>query len=224
MLKTPLVLVNYKTYPQGSGPAAVSFTKKLSRAAGRKRNHVAVAPPMLDVAAVARADAFSVFAQHVDAAPPGPTTGHATCEAVLAAGAVGSLLNHAERQIPTKRVEETVVRMRALGLSSVVCSRDVASTRELALYAPNFLAIEPPELIGGKISVTTADPAVVADGVKAVVRVSPATKTLCGAGVKTGEDVARAIELGAEGVLVASGVVLAQDPGEALKGLLEGLS
>ena len=34
---------------------------------------------------------------------------------------------------------------------------------------------------------------------------------LCGAGIVSGEDVARAVELGADGVLVASSVVKAED-------------
>jgi triosephosphate isomerase len=35
---------------------------------------------------------------------------------------------------------------------------------------------------------------------------------LCGAGITNGEDVAAAIRLGTEGVLVASGIVKAKDP------------
>jgi triosephosphate isomerase len=36
-------------------------------------------------------------------------------------------------------------------------------------------------------------------------------KVLCGAGIVSGEDVERAVELGAEGVLVSSSVVRARD-------------
>jgi triosephosphate isomerase len=43
---------------------------------------------------------------------------------------------------------------------------------------------------------------------------------LCGAGVKTGKDVRRALELGAKGVLLASGVVKAKDPRKALQDLV----
>jgi triosephosphate isomerase len=45
---------------------------------------------------------------------------------------------------------------------------------------------------------------------------------LCGAGVKNGEDVRKAKELGAKGILVASGVVKAENPEEAIRDLLEG--
>ncbi len=46
---------------------------------------------------------------------------------------------------------------------------------------------------------------------------------LCGAGVTNGEDVKAAIELGADGVLLASGVVKAKDPRAALLDLVSGV-
>ena len=44
---------------------------------------------------------------------------------------------------------------------------------------------------------------------------------LCGAGVKTGEDVRTALDLGARGVLLASGVVKAKDPEAVLRDLIK---
>ena len=46
--------------------------------------------------------------------------------------------------------------------------------------------MEPPELIGGDISVTTADPSIVSDTVAVVKAVNPNVRVLCGAGVKSG--------------------------------------
>ena len=43
---------------------------------------------------------------------------------------------------------------------------------------------------------------------------------LCGAGISTGEDLAAAADLGAEGVLLASGVAKADDPQVALESLV----
>jgi triosephosphate isomerase len=56
-----------------------------------------------------------------------------------------------------------------------------------------------------------------------VQEINPDITVLCGAGVKTGEDVAKAIELGAAGVLIASGVTKAQDQKTALLDLVQGL-
>ena len=97
------------------------------------------------------------------------------------------------------------------GFPVCACAADVDEARALAEIGPTFIAVEPPELIGGDISVTTADPSIVSDTVAAVKEVNPKVRVLCGAGVKNGQDVATAIDLGAEGVLLASGVTKAND-------------
>jgi triosephosphate isomerase len=68
--------------------------------------------------------------------------------------------------------------------------------------------------------VSKADPAIVRDAVAAAEEIDPDVDVLCGAGISTGEDVVSAAELGAEGVLLASGVATAEDPEAALEDLL----
>jgi triosephosphate isomerase len=223
MLPTPLVVVNYKVYPQVTGPAARALTEAIERAAQRTGGSVAVAPGLLELAQVAWASKLPVLAQHVDALPPGAGTGHVTVESIKAAGAKGSLLNHAEHKVGLEVLQATVQRLREAGLVSLVCAGNVAASRAAAALHPDLVAVEPPELIGGSVSVTTADPGVVSAAVEAVKRVAPQVKVLCGAGVKTGKDVRRALELGADGVLLASGVTLAKEPEKAMLDLLEGL-
>ncbi|MBU7044931.1 MAG: triose-phosphate isomerase, partial [Theionarchaea archaeon] len=108
-----------------------------------------------------------------------------------------------------------------LNLKTIVCTNNIDVSRASAALHPTYVAVEPPELIGGDISVTTANPDVVAGTVKEIKRIAPDVKVLCGAGVKTGEDVRIAVELGTEGVLLASGVVKAQNPKEALYELVK---
>ncbi len=85
-----------------------------------------------------------------------------------------------------------------------------------AALKPDMIAVEPPELIGTGIPVSKAKPEVVTGTVEVVKRVNPKVVILCGAGITKGEDVAAALELGTEGVLVASGIVKAKDPHKAL--------
>jgi triosephosphate isomerase len=47
--------------------------------------------------------------------------------------------------------------------------------------------------------------------------VNRSVRVLCGAGVTTAKDVSKALELGSEGVLVASGVVKNKDPRAVLE-------
>ncbi|MBN1275633.1 alpha-hydroxy-acid oxidizing protein, partial [Candidatus Woesearchaeota archaeon] len=86
---------------------------------------------------------------------------------------------------------------------------------------PDFIAMEPPELIGGEVSVSEARPGLIGETVAAVRAVAD-VPVLVGAGVKDGEDVRKACSLGAEGVLVASGVTKAGDKESVIAGLADG--
>jgi triosephosphate isomerase len=219
----PRIVVNAKVYPEATGPTAgLSILKSMERLA--KSALLALAPPMTDLALLgSRARRVRLFAQHCDGISPGVGTGFVTAETLEAAGAVGSILNHAEHKIPAAQCRAAVARLHATGLWSLLCADSLAEARTLARLKPTAIAIEPPELIGGNLSVTAADPAVVSDAVKAVRRAAPEALVLCGAGVKTGADVRRALELGAHGVLLASGVIKAADPAAALRDLASGL-
>ena len=54
-------------------------------------------------------------------------------------------------------------------------------------------------------------------------KVNPKVMILCGAGITTGEDVLKAMELGTEGVLIASGVVCAKDRESAMEDIVSGI-
>jgi triosephosphate isomerase len=183
---------------------------------------VAIAPPVPDLARVAEHVSIAVLAQHTDPGEAGARTGFAPVEAIAAAKARGSLLNHSEHPISDRDVAETVARLAARGLVAVVCAADVETAQRLASTHPPYLAVEPPELIGGDRAVSTARPEVVSGTVEAVRAVSPETAVLCGAGVHDRTDVARALELGAAGVLVASAVTRAPNIERAIRELLAG--
>ena len=222
-LKRPVIVVNFKTYPEASGPRAVALAKICESVAGETGVSIAIAPPTTDLASVAQSVSIPVLSQHMDDVKPGSTTGRVPLEAVSACGAVGTLLNHSERRMRIADIESLVVGCRKSGLSTIVCTNDLGVTRACAALEPDFVAIEPPELIGGDVSVTTANPAIVKDSVGVARKVCPDIGVLCGAGVKDGVDVVKAAELGTDGVLLASGVVKASDQRKALLDLASGL-
>jgi len=84
---------------------------------------------------------------------------------------------------------------------------------------PDMIAVEPPELIGTGISISKARPELITESLKQIRKVNRSVKVLCGAGVTTAEDVSKALELGSEGVLVASGVVKSKDPSAILQSM-----
>jgi triosephosphate isomerase len=214
-LTTPIIVVNFKTYPQVEGAGASALARACSEVAEEAGVTIAVSPPMVELSALAREAKVPVFAQHVDPRVPGSTTGWVTPSMVSATGAVGTLLNHSEHRMVLSDIREAVGMCRELDLRTIVCTDSAPSSGAVAFFRPDYIAVEPPELIGGDISVTTADPGIVSDSVEAVRSVAD-IPVLCGAGVKTGEDVRAALELGAKGVLLASGVVKAKDPKQAL--------
>lgn len=223
MLKTPIVIVNFKTYPESTGENAVKLAQLISEVSERSGVAAAVAPQAVDIARIAGKVRIPVLAQHVDPIKPGRHTGWISPEAAKAAGAAGTLVNHSEHKLPLDRVAEVLVRAKEAGLSTVACAADLEESKRIAELAPEVIAVEPPELIGTGIPVSKAKPEVVRDSVRAVKDVNPGIKVLCGAGITSGEDVARAIELGAEGVLIASGVVCAKDQRAAIRDIVNGM-
>jgi len=221
-LGSPLFLLNLKTYPGHLGPAAERTARTLEELGRIHGVAVAIAPATPDLGRVAAAVSIPVLAQHVDRVEAGATTGFVPAETVRAAGGWGSLVNHSEHPLSVVATGDTAERLRALGLVSVICARDVPAARRLGRFAPPYLAIEPPELIGGDRAVSTARPELVSAAVEAVRAVSPTTRVLCGAGVHDRHDVARALELGSAGVLVASAVTRAAGPRSAIEELLAG--
>jgi triosephosphate isomerase len=222
-LATPAIIVNFKVYREVEGGKAVSVALACQKVAEESGVSVAVCPPMVELSRVAAAVNIPVLAQHVDARKPGSNTGWITPEMIASAGAAGTLLNHSEHRLEITDLKSSVAACRVNGLISVVCADSSETSGAVAFFKPDFIAVEPPELIGGDISVTSARPEVVSDAVHAVHRVDANIPVLCGAGVKTGKDVKAALSLGAKGVLLASGVVKAPDVAKALSDLVSGI-
>ena len=222
-MRTPFILVNFKAYPEALGLRAVELANACARVAEDTGHSLAVAPSAFDLALVAKSVRVPVFAQHLDPQEAGKSTGWVPPEAALAAGAVGTIVNHSERKVAWEEMRDLVKKCRTLGLEVVACADDVAEAETAAKLGPEFLAIEPPELIGGTVSVTTAKPEAITRAVERIRATNPKVQVLCGAGVKTGRDVAKALELGTVGVLLASGVVKAKDSGKVLRDLAKGL-
>lgn len=219
MLKKPVIIVNFKTYKEGSGARAVKLARICDHVAIELKANIVVAVQALDVNAVASAVKIPVLAQHVDGVPYGAHTGAISAEALREAGASGSLINHSEWKIPMKNIEVAIKACKKQGMEVVACANTPDEAKQISSLRPAMIAIEPPELIGGKISVSAAKPEIITETTHKVKR----TDVLCGAGIHTREDVQKSIELGTIGVLVASGIVLAKNPEHVLNELVSGL-
>jgi triosephosphate isomerase len=223
MLKTPTIVLNVKTYSEATSDKALEIAILMNKISKETDINMAIAVQATDIKLCAEKVEIPVFAEHIDPIKPGSHTGWTLPEAIKAAGANGTLINHSEHRLILADIDTCITRAKKLGLDHIVCSNNVSTSKAIATFSPNFVAIEPPELIGGDISVTTADPEIVSKSVESVKKINNKVKVLCGAGVKNGHDVSKAIKLGADGVLLASGIVKADDKEKVLRDLASGL-
>jgi triosephosphate isomerase len=223
MLKTPTIVLNVKTYAEATGKAALEIAEIMDKVAQDTGASMAICVQATDITLCAQKVKIPVWAEHFDPIKPGSHTGWTLPDAVKQAGAIGSLINHSEHRLQLADVEACVAIAKDFSLDHIVCTNNVLTSKAAATFAPDFVAVEPPELIGGDISVTTVDPGIVSNSVDVVKDINKEVKVLCGAGVKNGKDVAKSIELGADGVLLASGVVKAKDKEVVLIDLASGL-
>jgi triosephosphate isomerase (TIM) len=183
-----------------------------------------VAPPPPSLSLVAQNLDIPVFCQHLDDMQAGQSTGFFIPELARSFGASGSILNHSEHRLEYQTIRSLVQTLRKLDMVSVVCARTPDEAAELARLNPNFIAIEPPELIGSGKAVSKENPKVILDTVKLVSANSESTRVICGAGIVDKSDVRSAVDLGVIGILVASGIVKAKSWYEKILELGSGLS
>lgn len=215
----PLIIINFKTYPESSGKKALKIAQQIGKVKNKKYS-IVIAPSLLTLKEIAGKVTTAVFAQHADPFLFGAHTGSIPIRELKSFGVKGTLLNHSERKIPWIMLQKIVHVCRKEKIITVVCASSLAEAHKIASLHPDYLAYEPPELIGGNVSVTKAKPEIIAKAVKLVKLLSPSTKVLCGAGVQSKGDIHKALALGTEGVLIAHAVVKAKNPKKVLEEML----
>lgn len=214
-----MIIINFKAYSEAIGSKASDLAEKSAEVSEETGKRVIISPQAEDLLRTEDKD-VEVFSQHIDNQKPGSHTGHPVAEGVKRAGASGTLINHSEKRLTPERIEKVVARAKELNLTSVVCAQTPEEVEGYSRFEPDYIAFEPPELIGGDTAVSKAEPELIEEAVE---KTAEGVETLTGAGIKDSGDVERSLELGCSGVLVASGVVKSDDPAEALRELCEGL-
>jgi triosephosphate isomerase len=210
-------IINSKNYENAAGVSALKLAAAVSEVETRRNKVVRfyLAVPAFSVSLLAdKFPALQILTQHLDYSPPGSTTGFLVPKIAKLSGASGSLVNHSEHRISLSEIEHLVQTLRDLEMKSFVCAQDEKEVKTLAGLSPDFIAIEPPELIGSGNAVSKARPSLITDSLEALEEGSSGRQPpilLCGAGIVDAEDVKTAAKLGASGVLVASGVIRAND-------------
>lgn len=214
------LIINLKTYEESFNENAMKIANiciDLEKEARDRNVELILCPHVLDVKELVKTG-VKIYSQHIDEVKFGAHTGHIAPEELKRIGVRGTLISHSEDLEHFEHIKEKVEMARDLGLETCVCARDDEVAAQIAKLEPNFIAVEPAELIGGNVSISTANPDLIKRSLEAVEE----TALLVGAGVKNAEDVKKAVELGARGILVASGVVKADDIKAAILDLIKG--
>jgi triosephosphate isomerase (TIM) len=101
-----------------------------------------------------------------------------------------------------------------------VCAQEPHEVVEISTLQPDFIAIEPPELIGSGRAVSKENPAIIN---KSIQGAGSRSAVICGAGITDKGDVTKAMELGSQGILVASGIVKANSWEKKITELASGM-
>jgi triosephosphate isomerase len=207
-IKPPFFEIGPKAYLYGESMLALA--KAADKASAKYDVQVILTPQYTDIPMLAKeTEHLLIFAQHMDPLPVGRGLGSVLPEAVKAAGAVGVMLNHAEKPVSLSDLNRTIKRADEVGLATIVCTDTAEEAAAVALLSPNIIVAEPPELIGtGKAS----DMSYVKETIKAVRSINPDIYVLQGAGISSGKDVYNVIKAGADATGSTSGIIKAKDP------------
>ena len=220
--KKPFIVLNFKTYKESEGDNALRLAEICAKVQKKTGLNIIVCVQAIDLKDVSEAVHIPVFAQHVDNNAVGKSTGSILPEELVDINIHGTLLNHSEKRLEFKDVKSTVLKLKELNMTSIVCAKNDAEVKKFASIKPvrpDFIAVEPPELIGGEVSVSSSKP----DIIKKSVQLSSGANLLVGAGIKDNNDVKLALNYGAKGVLLASHFVFSKNPEKFLFDLVNGL-
>ena len=205
-----MFVINCKNYDEISGDKIIKFVKTVEKVSKKYKVKIAIAPPQHLIGLVSNSS-IPILAQHIDDSKVGSTTGFIIPELLKKSKVNWSLINHSEHRISSKEIQKLVLKLKELKMISILCVKNVAEVKKYVKLNPDYIAIEPPELIGSGKAVSKEKPELIAKASAAVKNSKNKTKLLCGAGIVSGEDVSKASELGSKGILVASGIIKAKN-------------
>lgn len=215
-----MIFVNFKTYPEATGEKAIALAHVCQKVQARTGVAMRLCVQTVDINPVAGQIDLPIWAQHIDPVPPRRATGFTTAWAVRRAGAWGTLLNHSEHPLEFSQLKQAVSLAKTEELEVLIFVKDIQEAQRVSELEPEFMALEEPELIAsGKAMVDSEQGKA---KIKEFLNAGFSSYLLVGAGITCREDVAFSIKLGAGGIVVSSGVVLAQNPQKALEDLALG--
>lgn len=207
-IEPPFFEIGPKAYLYGED--ILRLAKAADKASEKYDVRIILTPQPSDIYLLARETKnVLIFAQHMDTIEVGRGQGAILPEALKAAGAVGVMLNHAEKPMSFADLSKAIRRADELGLATIVCADSLKEAEAIALLNPNIIVAEPTELIG---TGQTSDEEYVRATTTAIKTVNQEIQVLQAAGIKNGQDVYKVIRAGADATGTTSGIMKAEDP------------
>lgn len=222
VLKPPLFEIGLKGYLFGKD--ALELAKAADRISKKYGITIIFDPQHVDIPKIAaQTENIYIFAQHMDSVKIGVGVGSILPEAIKAAGAVGTLLNHSERRINLSEISKTIKRADEVGLATLVFADSPEEAAAIAHLSPNIILAEPPELIGSATSVGKLQKEFISKTIAAVRKINPKIIIANSAGIRTADDVAEIIRLGAQATGSTSGILKSKDPIKTMEEMIKAL-
>ncbi len=216
-----IFLINFKSYEETLGEKGKMLAEHAKKISAKLGVNIVIAPAFTNIKFLS--GVIPVIAQHIDPVEPGAHTGRVTAESVKMAGAIGTLINHSEIRLDFEDISKCIARAKKNNLMAICCADSPENAAKIAKLNPDYVLIEPPELIGSKDSISKTKPEVIRRTVDLIRSSNPQVGVICGAGVATGEDSRIARQLGAIGVAAASAIIKSENPEKVMEDIANGL-
>jgi triosephosphate isomerase len=212
-----MIVLSLKTYRQSSGDRVIKLAKIAEKVQQSTRVPVILCAQPFDIYRLTQTVKLDIWAQHLDPIDPDRHSGWLSPYSARLAGATGTVINHAEHPLDFKTIQATVKKSKQYGLKTLVITDTFALAKKVDALKPDYLAFEYSNLIGGKLAMIEADPAMV----KKVIDMA-SVPVIVGAGIQTGDHARQTVKLGGGGVILASAVVKAKNQAATLRDLASG--
>ncbi len=212
-----MIVLSLKTYQEATGDNAISLCQKIKQVIKDTSVPIIPAAQPFDLYRIKKEVGIKVWAQHLDPIDPNRHFGWLSPYSAKQAGASGVVINHAEHELNFNTIQKTITKCRQYDLKTLVITDTINLAKKVNDLKPDYLAFERPDLIGGEVSMIDAE----TDSIRQVIDLS-SVPVIIGAGIKTGQQVKKTLQLGGAGVILASAVVKAQDQKSALQDLATG--
>jgi triosephosphate isomerase len=204
-------IINLKNYIETAGDNTLRIVKDAEMVSEKLDVEIIISPPQPSLALIAKQTKLKVISQHIDLKKHGASTGFYIAEIIEKVGAIGSLINHSEHGIKTEEIKQSIEKLKEVKLLSFVCVKSLEELKVILKFEPDFIAIEPPELIGTQKSISSEKPYLIQKSNELIKQENNGSKLICGAGINKSEDIKTAVENGASGILVSSSITRANN-------------